>query len=128
MYTRREQTSRNIIYFIPCKHTNQPKEDLEREGIMAALFDWRAWRLSCLAGSTALQLWFAVVRRAAPNWLDSQLWLLEHNLPWLEQTDAGAQHLAAQLSAALKPFAGLLTYKRLDSISFFFLTGWRDGR
>lgn len=73
---------------------------------MATLFDWKAWRVSTQAGPLAFQLWSAMVRRAASITMDSQLWLLEHNLPWIERADVGIQHLAAQLAVALKPFAG----------------------
>ena len=73
---------------------------------MATLLDWKAWRLVRSAGSVATQLWFAAVRRASTSYLDSQLWILKHNLTWIGQADVGIQHLAAQLVAALKPFAG----------------------
>ncbi len=76
---------------------------------MATLFDWKAWNVSCQSGPLAIELWSAIIRRAASNFMDSQLWLLEHNLSWIERADVGIQHVAAQLSVAIKPFAGMYT-------------------
>lgn len=84
-------------------------EELKRERTMATLFDWKAWNLSCQSGPLAIELWSTIIRRAASNFMDSQLWLLEHNLSWIERADVGIQHVAAQLSVAIKPFAGIYT-------------------
>lgn len=93
---------------------------LERERIEETLFDWRTWQLAAGSG-VGLHLLWAAVRHAAARWIDSQLWLVERNLPWIGQVEpadamikrgtsspaAGlVEHLAAQLAVALRPFAG----------------------
>ena len=81
------------------------------------LFDWTTWQLAA-EEATSLHLVWSSIRQAAARWVDSQLWLVERNLPWINQSELTAgsngetadstlvQHLAAQLAVALKPFAG----------------------
>ena len=80
---------------------------LMRNWLTETLFDWRTW-LVAAESSFAYRLLEAAVRYSTVAWLDSQLWLLADNLDWIaSRTDhQGAHHLAPQLAAALKPFAG----------------------
>lgn len=86
---------------------------LERGKVEEILFNWNTWRLIARAGHLGLQLVSAAVRLAAVRWVDSHIWLLERNLPWINQADGDRQHehlmpqhLAAQMAVALKPYAG----------------------
>ncbi len=61
-----------------------------------------------------LSLISAAVQQSATRWVDSHLWLLERSLPWINQADysndfsvISSQQLAAQLTVALKPYAGI---------------------
>lgn len=63
-----------------------------------------------------LSLISAAVQQSATRWVDSHLWLLERSLPWINQADyvandlsvISSQQLAAQLTVALKPYAGII--------------------
>lgn len=63
-----------------------------------------------------LSLISAAVQQSATRWVDSHLWLLERSLPWINQADyvandlsvISSQQLAAQLTLALKPYAGII--------------------
>ena len=85
---------------------------VEREKFEETLFDWRTWKLAAQAGQLGLNLISAAVQQSAIRWIDSHLWLLERSLPWINQADCNEegslafQHLAAQLTVALKPYAG----------------------
>jgi hypothetical protein len=64
-----------------------------------------------------LSLISAAVQQSATRWVDSHLWLLERSLPWINQADyandfsvISSQQLAAQLTVALKPYAGIIYY------------------
>ena len=86
---------------------------LERDSFEKTIFDWSTWRLAAKAGRLGLSLISAAVQQSAARWVGSHLWLLERSLPWINQVDyshhlglISAQQLAAQLTVALKPYAG----------------------
>ena len=80
---------------------------VDLQTVWTIVFDWNIWKMLAQAGTfTFVQ---TIIRRAAVSFIDSQVWIMERALDSIQRSMAhlcNPQHLAAQLVAHLKPFAG----------------------